>query len=125
MVSPRPESNGSFATTACRATPTAIAPCTQDKGYLVEAALHGHDALDRVYQHCPDAIVTDLMMPVMDGWTFIRECRRAPAACGLVPISVMSAHFDFRESVSKLEVRACFAKPFDLDVMLEVIGRVL
>lgn len=86
--------------------------------------MHGRDALERVYQHCPDVILTDLMMPVMDGWTFIWECRRAPAR-GLVPILVMSAHFHFPESVSKLEVRACIAKPFDLDVMLDVLGRVL
>jgi CheY-like chemotaxis protein len=44
------------------------------QGYAVDAAPHGQAALALAEVGEPDAILTDLQMPVMDGATFIRRC---------------------------------------------------
>ena len=44
-------------------------------GYEVHSAFNGAEALEIARQHVPDMIITDIMMPVMDGFTFCRECK--------------------------------------------------
>src|SRR5438093_12236735 len=39
-------------------------------GYDVVFARHGCEALERLCEHCPNLVVLDLDMPVMDGWQF-------------------------------------------------------
>jgi CheY-like chemotaxis protein len=94
------------------------------EGYVVETAKNGRDALVSVREQQPDVIVTDLMMPLMDGWTFIRECRRAPGS-ELIPILVMSAHVQVAEMVRDLGVQSFISKPFDLDVMLRALEQAI
>jgi two-component system sensor histidine kinase and response regulator WspE len=45
------------------------------RGHDVSCALNGSEALALVAQRTPDVVVTDLMMPVMDGADFLRELR--------------------------------------------------
>ena len=64
------------------------------------------------------------MMPGMNGWTFAEECRRMDS-CGEFPIIAMSAMYDIEGAAAALRalnVRACLAKPFDLDVLLEHVA---
>ena len=44
----------------------------RNEGYQVETAANGREALDKVRQTSPSLILLDLMMPVMDGWQFLR-----------------------------------------------------
>jgi hypothetical protein len=44
-------------------------------GYHVMVAAHGRDAIQQLREQCPDLIVLDLNMPVMDGWQFRTEQR--------------------------------------------------
>src|SRR5919206_4934956 len=60
----------------------------QDEGYDVATARNGAEALERVAEAVPAVLVTDLMMPVMDGPALVHACRAAPAS---VPILIMSA----------------------------------
>ena len=46
-----------------------------DEGYEVVPATDGQDALGILDRWTPDVIVLDLMMPVMDGWTFAKRMR--------------------------------------------------
>lgn len=47
----------------------------QGNGYRVEEANHGAEALLKARQSHPSMIVSDLLMPVMDGYTLLRQCR--------------------------------------------------
>jgi two-component system, chemotaxis family, chemotaxis protein CheY len=72
----------------------------------------------------PDAILLDLMMPVMDGWTFLREFHADPL-CGGRPVAVMSAHTNLQKDASALAVQGILPKPFDLDLLLNTVARLL
>src|SRR2546423_7511398 len=97
----------------------------RDDGYDVREAANGAEALEYVREQRPDLIVLDLMMPVMDGWTFVEECRREPG-CDDVPIVVTSASHDLPRTAERLRslgVRTCLAKPFDVDGLLALVER--
>ena len=97
----------------------------RDDGYRVREASNGLEALDRMREEQPDLIVLDLMMPVMDGWTFVEECKRMQW-CGQVPIIITSASHDLPRTAERLAsvgVRTCLAKPFDLEGLLALVQR--
>ena len=77
--------------------------------YHVKVATNGEEALDVVAAAPPiDAIVLDLMMPVMDGSSFVHEMRRR----GLkIPILLVSAVRDLPVRAAELGVEGCCAKP--------------
>src|ERR687885_1579149 len=100
-----------------------IADVLRDDGFDVREAANGVDALARLREGQPDLIVLDLMMPVMDGWTFVEECRRS-RACDEVPIVVTSAAHDLPHTAELLRsfgVRSCLPKPFDVDGLLAIV----
>jgi len=59
-------------------------------GWKVETAGNGRIALQRVADTLPGLVLLDLMMPEMDGLTFLQEFRRLPNARA-VPVIVMTA----------------------------------
>lgn len=61
-----------------------------DVGFEIIEAIHGQDALEKLDQCQPDAIITDLVMPIMDGFTLIKQLRQS-AAWRTIPIITSSA----------------------------------
>src|SRR5579872_3085072 len=72
-----------------------VAEALELEGYTVGQARDGQEALDYIQSSAPHAIVLDLMMPRVDGWTFVERCR-AEARCAGVPIVVVSASHNLR-----------------------------
>src|SRR5918912_3194653 len=50
--------------------------CLTTEGYRVLTAANGREALDVLERERPSVILLDLMMPVMDGWQFVRELEK-------------------------------------------------
>jgi CheY-like chemotaxis protein len=93
------------------------------EGYEVATARNGAEALERVAETVPAVLLTDLMMPVMDGSALVRACRSAPATATL-PIVVMSATLPvLLDSLARLGVENAVHKPFDSDVLIAMIAR--
>ena len=98
----------------------------RSEGYLVTEAPDASRGLDELRDVCPDVVILDLMMPVMNGWGFVEECRRMNGRD--VPIIVISAMFDLETQTNALQsmgVRECIAKPFDLEVMLSLVAKLV
>jgi two-component system chemotaxis response regulator CheY len=89
------------------------------EGYDVDTAADGAEALEKACQQPPQAIVLDLMMPVMNGWDFLEAWRCQPASRA-VPVVVMSAG-DVQQEQSPLDVQAFLTKPFDLDRLVATV----
>lgn len=100
-----------------------IAEALSDEGYEVAEATNGLDALEKVGQFHPNAIVLDLMMPIMDGWTFVERLRADGRRAEIVVISAANALHDSAERLHARGVRAVLAKPFDLMALLGVVER--
>ncbi|MCL4818211.1 MAG: response regulator [Vicinamibacteria bacterium] len=61
-------------------------------GWKVEEARHGAEALARARRSPPDLVVSDLLMPVMDGYTLLRHWKADPRL-GSVPFVVYTATY--------------------------------
>ncbi len=92
------------------------------RGYFVIVARNGSEALERLDGWTPDVIVLDLMMPVMDGWTFV-EHYRDHAGRRSVPIIAVSAEADLRPGYEALGVTAFLRKPFDLNELANYMAQ--
>jgi two-component system, chemotaxis family, chemotaxis protein CheY len=100
-----------------------VAETLELEGYHVERAHDGQQGLAKLRASRPDAVILDLMMPVMDGWTFLQQCRNDDECRG-TPVLVMSAYRRLAETARELRV-PCVAKPFDLDIFLTAVERLL
>ncbi|MFC6742026.1 MHYT domain-containing protein [Methylobacterium tardum] len=60
------------------------------RGFAVREAGDGAEALERVRAAVPRLVLLDLTMPVVDGFTFLRQMRAMPD-CAAVPVVVLSA----------------------------------
>ncbi len=58
------------------------------KGYTVQQAIRGEDALAQIREHSPALVLMDMQMPGMDGYTVVRELRRQPEFVSLPVIAV-------------------------------------
>ncbi len=99
-----------------------VADILRESDYLVDTAMNGAEALRKLENARPDAVLLDLMMPVMDGWTFVAECRRHSHSA-TIPIVVMSAARDVVAAARELGAQACIAKPFEIDALLDAVER--
>jgi CheY-like chemotaxis protein len=61
-----------------------------ERGYRVETASGGAEGLALIRQHRPDAVILDLMMPDVDGFTVLERLRADPATLDL-PVIVLTA----------------------------------
>ena len=100
-----------------------VADILEVSDYAVQTAINGAEALDKIRQDRPAAVLLDLMMPVMNGWEFLRACRQEPS-CAHVPIVVMSAARNASDVADELGTQGFLPKPFELDRVLAVIGQV-
>jgi CheY-like chemotaxis protein len=99
-----------------------VGDALRSEGYAVDLAAHGREALDAMRARRPSTIVLDLMMPVMDGFSFMEACH-LEQLCDGVPIVVISAVHDALERINEVPVHACMAKPFDLDDLVRTVGQ--
>lgn len=83
-------------------------------GFDVIEAAHGRDALERIAEDRPDLVVTDLMMPVMDGRALIQHLRDDPRTAR-IPIMLVSANPN-----TEIPADAVIPKPFRPSRLLEV-----
>ena len=92
----------------------------KDDGYEAQAARNGREALDLLERWPADVVVLDLMMPVMDGWTFAERLHEKQLT---IPIVVLSAATDVKRHAERLGAADVVAKPFDIDTLLPRIAR--
>ncbi len=102
---------------------TIVAEALEEAGYTVETANGGVQALERVAQGAPDAIVLDIWMPTLDGFDFVRTLR-ATEGTRNVPVVAMSAAYPERAALD-IGVQEFVAKPFEVSALLAAVERAL
>ncbi|NJO41025.1 MAG: response regulator transcription factor [Cyanobacteria bacterium CRU_2_1] len=93
---------------------TALIRYLQNRGYLVQEASSGAEALALFEQNPPDLVVSDVMMPEMDGLEFCRRLR-ATRSGQLVPFIFLSGRKDVDDRIQGHQMGAddYLIKPFE------------
>ena len=101
-----------------------LARALQFEGYTVDTAPDGLEALDRITNDPPDAVVLDVMMPKLDGLEVARRLRKRGVA---LPILMLTARHEVTDRVAGLDAGAddYLVKPFALDELLARVRALL
>jgi two-component system response regulator ResD len=91
----------------------------KQEDYEVITAFNGQEALDKYYEHAPQLVVLDIMLPEMDGWQVCKEIREDSN----IPVLMLTAKGEKEDKLKGLEIGAddYVTKPFDPD---ELVARV-
>ncbi|HYL25601.1 MAG TPA: EAL domain-containing protein [Burkholderiales bacterium] len=110
-----------------RANREALAALLESAGHEVLSAAEGNKALELARSHRPELVISDVLMPIMDGYELTRRLKLEPQTAG---ISVMfyTAYFgghDAKELAAALGVARVLVKPSDNAAILRAVDEVL
>ncbi len=96
------------------------------KGYVVVSARDGREALEKIRDDPPDAIVLDAMMPLVDGYEVLRQFR-AMDGMAEVPVIFLTARKQEQDIVEALSLGASdyLAKPFMPEELILRLSRLI
>jgi len=94
------------------------------EGFEVSEACDGAEGYAAVQADCPDFVILDLMMPVMDGFGFLKRVRSSQTLVEL-PIMILTASEDERNKLRGFQYQAdaYMNKPYDLEVLTDEVRR--
>lgn len=94
-----------------------VAALLEDEGYGVRCAFDGREALEEIERNPPGLIVSDVMMPKLDGVSLTQQLRTRGHRTPVVLMSAVYADVDIPG------VRFV-PKPFDIDYIVAVVNRI-
>lgn len=96
-------------------------------GYVVSQASTGEEALAVARAEQPDLVITDILMPTMNGYEFVRRLR-SQAGTADIPVVFCTATYqeaEVRELAAACGVSHFIAKPSDPETIVGTVGEVL
>lgn len=96
------------------------------EGYSVLMASHGEMALEQVFSHQPQLIITDVGMPGLDGYSLVQKVRQFPAF-RLLPVIFLTAHNQTQDRIRGYQM-GCdlyLPKPFELAEVGAIVRNLL
>lgn len=97
------------------------------KDYIVYEAINGEEGVQMALKHLPDLIISDIMMPIKDGFACCREIRATPAIAH-IPILMLTAKAEDADVLHASRVGAddYMMKPFNPEILQsKVTGLIL
>ncbi len=100
-----------------------LVKCLREGGHEVVTAVDGKDALEKLKQHQPEIVVTDLNMPVMTGLDFIEAARAEPEGQG-VPMLLLTSETaaDLHARSRSVRATAWLQKPLNGPQLLALVA---
>lgn len=96
----------------------------EDEGYRVVVAANGRQGMERIAEVRPDLIISDYMMPIMDGAAMARAVRDDPDLRD-IPIIITSAVAEAQVRLRFAGFNAFLRKPFRVHDLLELVRKLL
>lgn len=98
-----------------------VADVLRDEGYEVHVCGNGREALEKLSEHRPDAVLMDVMLPLLSG-TQVLETLRQTSNLETLPVILMS---EVRPRVPEtLSWQGFLKKPFRIEQLLAAVARV-
>ena len=96
------------------------------KHYTVFTATNGKEALEEIDEQMPDLIISDIMMPKMDGFA-LQSALQADKNTRVIPFIFLTARADepARQEGARTGVDDYITKPFDMEQLLSRVERLL
>jgi len=111
-----------------------LATCIQDAGFMVDSAVDGQDALEKIEKEMPDLMTLDMVMPRKSGIELIRILRKNDKWSKL-PVIVITAHArnefasedikSFNAFTSGLKPKRTIEKPVTPEILVNTICQIL
>jgi CheY-like chemotaxis protein len=93
-----------------------------DEGHRVLTATNGRQALDRAVEEKPSLVVTDFMMPVMDGAALV-TAMAADERLADIPVVIMSSIPEATVAERSPGYAAYVRKPFNIFAVVDLVAR--
>lgn len=94
----------------------------EEQGHAVFTALNGQEALELIKREKPQLVLSDVMMPIMDGYTLLKHIRQEPAWNHIKVILISAAPI---KKNGQYQADAYVSKPYDLQILDEIIEQYL
>ncbi len=92
------------------------------RGFDVEVAHFGADALARILREAPDLVLSEIRIPVMTGFELLRRLRAVSPRSARIPFVFLAAPPDHGARVACARLGcACVSKPIDVDQLVAIL----
>lgn len=94
--------------------------------FNVEVAANGKEAWKHMISHLPDIVISDVMMPVMDGYALCEKIKSDPRTLQ-IPVILLTAQSSDQHRIKGLDAGAIeyISKPFNFEILLSSIRSAL
>lgn len=99
----------------------------EGEGYEVTIAVDGENGLEAFRRHTPDLVITDIVMPEVEGIETIRQMREIAPNLPILAISGggRGVSLDYLRMAQRLGATEVLAKPFEAEELVGVVARCL
>ncbi len=104
----------------------AVQAYLEDSGFTVDAAPNATVGWEQLEQHLPDLVISDIMMPQVDGYTFLQQLRDDPRF-KQIPVVFLTARGMTKDRIQGYQAGAdaYLSKPFDPDELVAIVKNIL
>lgn len=99
-----------------------IAELLEAEGYTVQTANNGAEALQKLNSYIPDLIISDIMMPIVDGYELLKRIQEIPITSS-IPVILLTARIETRDLRKGMQIGAddYLTKPFKANDLLDAV----
>jgi DNA-binding response OmpR family regulator len=92
------------------------------EGYSVKVAINGKEGLSLLRDETPDLIISDVIMPEMDGLAFLKEVRKKHP---FIPFTLLTVKSELDDYLRGYEFGATdyMTKPFEMDTLIKRVDK--
>ncbi|MCL1473874.1 response regulator transcription factor [Argonema antarcticum] len=104
----------------------AVQAYLEDSNFTVDVAANANEGWQKLQQHLPDLVITDVMMPQVDGYQFLKQMREDPRFKAL-PVVFLTARGMTKDRILGYNAGcdAYLSKPFDPDELVAIVENLL
>lgn len=104
----------------------AVKAYLEDEGFTVHVASNAREGWDLLQRTAPDLVISDIMMPQVDGYEFLKQVREDPRYQSL-PVIFLTARGMTSDRIQGYDAGcdAYISKPFDPDELVSIVSNIL